>query len=141
VNSQFFDFFKRIASFIGWGAKESRKQRSAQPGVAYVEDGAKESCTVTEEPIEDVLSFFKERGTLGACDLVGGHDGYPPDWTQIAENIRERDNHTCKGCGAREVELHVHHITHKSEGGGEDPANLVTLCRACHEDEHPGMKR
>lgn len=54
---------------------------------------------------------------------------------RVKRQIRERDNYTCQDCGrsAEEVaELHVHHITPKSEGGLDAMSNLVTLCDYCH---------
>jgi 5-methylcytosine-specific restriction enzyme A len=29
----------------------------------------------------------------------------------------------------------VHHIVAKAHGGTDDPSNLVSICRSCHEDE------
>jgi 5-methylcytosine-specific restriction endonuclease McrA len=35
--------------------------------------------------------------------------------------------------------LHVHHVRRRSQGGTNDPSNLVTLCGAAHQwtHEHP----
>jgi hypothetical protein len=32
--------------------------------------------------------------------------------------------------------LTVHHIQMRSKGGGDDPSNLITLCRSCHDRVH-----
>ena len=34
----------------------------------------------------------------------------------------------------------VHHIVPLSEGGTNDPGNLLPLCRACHEAEHAARR-
>lgn len=66
-----------------------------------------------------------------------------------------RDNFTCQDCGAFHAmvnshgmtipiddgELQVHHIVPVCDGGGDEPSNLVTLCRACHKKRHDIMKK
>lgn len=65
-----------------------------------------------------------------------------------------RDNFTCQKCGefhAYQNEfgitipiddgmLNVHHIKPVSEGGGDEPENLMTLCVKCHKEIHMGQK-
>ena len=66
--------------------------------------------------------------------------GYGREWTELATAIRERDNHTCQGCGRKQSDLdhtlHVHHITpirtFKNVEEANKPENLVSLCYACH---------
>ena len=36
------------------------------------------------------------------------------------------------------ITLEVHHIEHVSEGGGDDPSNLLVLCPYCHSMHHAG---
>ncbi|MDQ7821552.1 MAG: HNH endonuclease signature motif containing protein [Candidatus Eremiobacteraeota bacterium] len=47
--------------------------------------------------------------------------------------ILKRDRFRCQtpGCRCRR-NLHVHHIIRRSQGGTDDPWNLITLCEACH---------
>ncbi len=69
------------------------------------------------------------------------------DWNTIRAQVIDRDGRRCVACGAgqRRVEisggwvwsseprLEVDHIVEIQDGGPEfDPANLRTLCRACH---------
>jgi len=66
---------------------------------------------------------------------------YGPNWEEIAESVRERDDHTCtyEGCNRTECsdgrKLHVHHIIPLREFENHEQANdkdnLRTLC-----DEH-----
>lgn len=55
--------------------------------------------------------------------------------------ILERDNWTCRYCGARpgagnRIHLQVHHKVWVTRGGTNDPQNLETLCSACHAGAH-----
>lgn len=61
-------------------------------------------------------------------------------WRRMEAIIR--DNYECQECGALggrrgDTRLHVHHETPVSDGGENDPENLVTLCPMCHVG-HPG---
>lgn len=61
-----------------------------------------------------------------------------PRWDEKRRKIGERDNWTCQRCGARRVQLEVHH-TEYIEGRWlwEYPDEmLVMLCDPCHEVEH-----
>ena len=64
-----------------------------------------------------------------------------------------RDNFTCQDCGkfmavrneydiAIPVDngIEVHHIKPVSEGGGDEPSNLVCLCHECHQERHKKLK-
>ena len=64
--------------------------------------------------------------------------------------ILYRDKFTCQDCGeencvinehgmkipADNGNLQVHHIKPVSQGGGDEPANLITLCKKCHLKRH-----
>jgi ribosomal protein S27AE len=59
-------------------------------------------------------------------------------WKRVSNRIRNRDNHTCQTCGAKNVILHVHHQRYyqgKKPWEIEDEY-LITLCHPCHENEH-----
>jgi 5-methylcytosine-specific restriction endonuclease McrA len=57
----------------------------------------------------------------------------PSDKTRAL--VLERDNHRCVECGCKD-ELHLHHIHRLSDGGNNDPDNLMTLCYVCHMGKH-----
>jgi hypothetical protein len=59
--------------------------------------------------------------------------GTPPFWSYLRSVVIERDSGRCQvtGCPSR-LELHVHHMQSKSEGGAHSPSNLVTLCGFHH---------
>ena len=58
-------------------------------------------------------------------------------WKFKADNIRIRDNHRCRLCGAKNTQLDVHHIRYTGcEAWDYDDGDLVTLCHRCHEELH-----
>ena len=63
---------------------------------------------------------------------------------RVRAQVLERNGYTCQMCGAgagepdsqnpnRKVKLHIGHITDKSHGGTDDPANLRALCSTCNQ--------
>jgi hypothetical protein len=59
-------------------------------------------------------------------------------WKFKADNIRIRDKHVCRLCGAKKTQLDVHHIRYiyGREAWDYDDGDLVTLCHKCHEEIH-----
>lgn len=59
-------------------------------------------------------------------------------WKFKADNIRIRDKHECRLCGAKKTQLDVHHIRYiyGHEAWDYDDGDLVTLCHKCHEELH-----
>lgn len=65
-----------------------------------------------------------------------------------------RDNFTCQDCGEFHAhvnkhgmplpiddgQLEVHHIKPVCMGGGDEPENLVTLCKVCHQRRHKDIE-
>jgi 5-methylcytosine-specific restriction endonuclease McrA len=56
--------------------------------------------------------------------------------------ILESDQFLCRFCGIggrnSDIILEVHHIKWRRHGGSDEPANLMTVCRACHNVLHYG---
>ena len=54
--------------------------------------------------------------------------------------VLNRDNYSCqnKGCKTKEKRLEVHHIVFRSNEGSDEPENLITLCKYCHDGVHDG---
>lgn len=40
----------------------------------------------------------------------------------------------CEECGS--VAVDIHHIVKRSQGGSDEPENLIALCRKCHSKKH-----
>lgn len=59
-------------------------------------------------------------------------------WKFKSDNIRIRDNYTCRLCGAKDMPLEVHHIRYISgrEIWDYEDGDLVSLCKDCHEGIH-----
>lgn len=54
----------------------------------------------------------------------------------IGRNLRldilERDDFTCRSCGAMDELLEIDHIVPRVKGGTNDPSNLQVLCQSCN---------
>ena len=52
--------------------------------------------------------------------------------------VLRRDNYTCQHCRgkSKDKHLHCHHIIFKTNGGSDEPENLIVLCKTCHDDLH-----
>ena len=64
----------------------------------------------------------------------GGRGGRP--WRRIRERVLRRDQGLCRHCrdkGRVTVATEVHHVVPVAKGGTDDEANLLSLCRDCHE--------
>ena len=57
-----------------------------------------------------------------------------PRWQRKRLEILQRDNWTCKNCGATDTTLHVHHLSYTAHAEPWEAAdeNLVTVCAECH---------
>ncbi|MBQ2618636.1 MAG: HNH endonuclease [Oscillospiraceae bacterium] len=53
----------------------------------------------------------------------------------VRKAVYRRDGYQCAVCGDPR-RLQIHHITHRSQGGGDEQMNLVTLCPTCHALAH-----
>lgn len=49
--------------------------------------------------------------------------------------VYRRDGYACAVCSDNR-RLQIHHITKRSQGGGDEQMNLVTLCSVCHALAH-----
>jgi HNH endonuclease len=61
-----------------------------------------------------------------------------PYWQRRRLEIFLRDKFSCRFCGNKEEELHVHHLVyHKDKKPWQyDDSFIVTACYKCHELEH-----
>lgn len=96
-------------------------------------------------------NWQRESGLYRGENNPSWKGGYEPyygrNWEDARRRCRDRDDHTCQGCGVEEdeldQELSVHHITPFREfvpDDGEpdfeaanDLDNLVSLCQMCHK--------
>lgn len=54
---------------------------------------------------------------------------------KLRESVLERDGFKCVKCNSKD-NLHVHHKVAMKDGGEHTADNLMTLCDACHAEEH-----
>lgn len=61
------------------------------------------------------------------------------EYSNVKAYVLARDRYSCQ-CGKNGCSsvLHVHHIRFKSNGGGDSPNNLITLCSKHHKMLHDG---
>jgi hypothetical protein len=54
--------------------------------------------------------------------------------------VLTRDGYTCQQCKgkSKDQRLEVHHIVFRSQQGSDEEANLLTLCKTCHDALHAG---
>lgn len=64
--------------------------------------------------------------------------GYGWKWQQLRERILQRDQYRCQACmrnGWLTAATTVDHIVEKADGGSDDPSNLQSLCKPCHDEK------
>ena len=56
------------------------------------------------------------------------------------EELFTKSNNICSDCNQifPQYFLAIHHINYRSNGGPDDPDNLVVICKGCHIDRHEG---
>lgn len=97
---------------------------------------------VRRSPIATATRLLPGGTTPQKADISAEVPPYPDDWATLAMLVRQRDGHQCRNCGAvggprdGNAELHVDHQIPRSRDGPDDPINLRTLCRGCHEARH-----
>ena len=54
--------------------------------------------------------------------------------------VLDRDSYKCQHCKgkSKDKKLEVHHIIFRSNNGSDEPENLITLCKTCHDAVHDG---
>lgn len=66
-------------------------------------------------------------------------------WWEVRKLIEKRSGGRCESrsngarCSAKGVE--VHHIVKLSDGGTNNPSNLIMLCQSCHDRRHRHLMR
>lgn len=59
----------------------------------------------------------------------------PEDYDVLRNEVLKRDGWGCQDCGVMK-DLHVHHLRLRSQLGGDEMDNLITLCASCHRKRH-----
>ncbi len=95
------------------------------------------SVQVTSRGERPVGPALAARAACDADELAPGGGLQRSVTPALRRRILARDGHRCgaPGCGATRF-LEVHHLVPRSRGGGQEEANLVTLCARCHQLLH-----
>jgi len=117
------------------------RQKKAQRILADVEAAARDALDgwltkLLKNPSNSSRDFRLIRAYRRGLLRMDGYTSRNRNWEEVARQIRLRDNYKCAACGATDTILDVHHIVYLSHHGTNQKHNLVTLCRACHEQEH-----
>ena len=56
-------------------------------------------------------------------------------WASLKREILMRDNFKCRCCNSTSS-LEIHHVSYIGLGGNELIADLITLCKKCHQYQH-----
>ena len=56
---------------------------------------------------------------------------------KLHRQVLERNGWRCQFCGSMQ-RLQVHHLKLRSQSGGDEEQNLITLCAECHARTHRG---
>lgn len=56
-------------------------------------------------------------------------------YKQLRTQVLARDGWRCQGCGSAR-DLQVHHLRARSKLGDDALENLISLCAACHAEQH-----
>ena len=57
------------------------------------------------------------------------------NYRNLHRQVLERDNWRCQTCCSMQ-HLQVHHLKFRSQSGGDEEQNLITLCAECHARVH-----
>jgi 5-methylcytosine-specific restriction endonuclease McrA len=60
-----------------------------------------------------------------------------PSYRELHDQVLERDGWRCQRCRKMQG-LEVHHRQLRSQGGGDEEQNLITMCAECHAEVHRG---
>lgn len=56
-------------------------------------------------------------------------------YCELHRLVLERDGWRCQICGSSQ-HLQVHHLKFRSQSGGDEEQNLITVCTECHGRIH-----
>ena len=62
----------------------------------------------------------------------------PRLYAALRRVVLQRDGWRCQQCGSLS-NLDVHHVRRRSELGDDAEANLITVCRECHQMLHRSL--
>jgi hypothetical protein len=99
----------------------------------YCSKGCKKACPLYGKTPEQLMKEDAVRA--GRLNWLEMNREVQPELRQM---VLERDNYTCRKCGATDKPLHCHHIYPVAINPIEsaDIDNCMTLCYTCHKEVH-----
>jgi N6-L-threonylcarbamoyladenine synthase len=97
------------------------------------------------ERVKKILPVSKTIIEIAAFDIqkiknpdisgIGYQNGVQKNFWNVREYVLYRDGHTCQNCNGKSKDkiLEVHHIVSR-QTSGDNPDNLITLCKICHDE-------
>jgi len=90
-----------------------------------------------EEALEFLVTTSENDGRSSESEQEA--EKTPPTPERLKNELFfERASQTCEWCGDDVDQPEVHHIVPRSEGGPNDPQNLIVLCPNCHRKADAG---
>ena len=88
----------------------------------------------------EVCRFDTQKLQNPDIEGVEYQNGVQKGFDNVKAYVRYRDGYKCQVCKGESGSdvLHVHHIVFRSQGGTDNPSNLITLCETCHKAIHDG---
>lgn len=112
-----------------------------------IEDGTPSS--LSEEKLFQKAKQSSPSPSDGMTASSGSSSGRPYPRSEVVKEfaLRTADG-VCQGCNEKapffdekgEPFLEVHHLHRRSDGGADDPENVIALCPNCHRRRHHGQE-
>ncbi len=124
------------------GAKPSRGDAptAVKPPVQIHIHQCPDCAKPTVQTSKGELEIGKSEWERAQCDCQVSRPGgrnktsIPP---AVRKRVLARYRHQCQRPGCNHTQfLHIHHKIPRSQGGSNDPKNLICLCSACHQLIH-----
>lgn len=88
--------------------------------------------------VVEIAKFDIQKINNPEIEGKGYQEGRMSDYVNVREYVFARDKHVCQICKKDKGILQTHHIKQRKDSGSDNPDNLVTLHKQCHEDYHAG---
>ncbi len=99
--------------------------------------GASAKIAISSAAVERALCDAQHIGSIDDATPARAHQDVPPS---VARLVWRRDGGRCRVPGCRSARgIEIHHLVHRTDGGGHDASNLALLCNACHLAHHRGV--
>lgn len=94
----------------------------------------------SRKPFESRCELQRRTPADPALPKNGRSKALKPIPIKVRQAVADRSGFVCElGCGNRAV--HLHHRKLRSQGGRHEPANLLHLCAAHHNEAHANPER